>query len=298
MRHATGFISGAGGPRIFWQAWRGEAEPQAVVVLVHGASEHSGRYQHVAADLTAAGYAVHALDHRGHGRSEGARAVIDRMSRAVADVDQLVLQAAEEHPGRPVFMLGHSMGGTVAVAYCLRHQDRLRGLVLSGPLAATEAAPAPLLAVGRMLSALAPRLGLVRIDAGLVSRDPQVVRDYVADPLNFHGRLPARTVAELVAAVRRFPDAVGAITIPTLILYGTEDGLAPPAGAQMLFERIGSADKRVRAYPGLFHEILNEPERDEVLAEIRAWLSERAGAPASGPEPAADDAPAGGRTSS
>lgn len=296
MRHATGFIAGAGGPRIFWQSWRAEAEPRAVVVLVHGASEHSGRYQHVAEGLTAAGHAVYALDHRGHGRSAGARAVVDRMSRAVTDVDQIVLQATEENPGRPVFMLGHSMGGTVAVSYCLRHQDRLSGLILSGPLAALEAAPAPLLVLGRVLSALTPRLGLVSIDAGLVSRDPEVVRDYVADPLNFHGKLPARTVAELAAAVGRFPNAVGAITLPTLILYGTGDRLAPPAGAQMLFDRIGSADKRVRAYPGLFHEILNEPERDEVLAEICGWLSERAGS--AGSEPAPADAPAGGATTS
>jgi alpha-beta hydrolase superfamily lysophospholipase len=275
MTHATGFLAGAGGLRIFWQSWRPEAAARAVVVLVHGASEHSGRYQHAASALTAGGHAVYALDHRGHGRSEGPRAVLDRMAHGVADVDQLVLQASEENPGRPVFMLGHSMGGTVAVSYCLRHQERLAGLILSGPLAALEAAPAPLLALGRLLAALTPSLGLVGIDANLVSRDPEVVRDYVADPLNHHGRLPARTVAELAAAIGKFPDAVGAITLPVLILYGSDDALAPPAGSQMLAARIGSEDKRVVPYPGLFHEILNEPERDEVLAAILAWLAER-----------------------
>jgi alpha-beta hydrolase superfamily lysophospholipase len=301
MTHATGFLAGAGGPRIFWQSWRPEADPKAVIVLVHGASEHSGRYEHVAAVLTAAGYAVYALDHRGHGRSEGSRAVLDRMSRAVTDVDQLVLQASEENTGRPVFILGHSMGGTVAVSYCLRRQDRLSGLILSGPLAALEAAPAPVLAIGRILSAIAPSLGVVTIDANLVSRDPQVVRDYAADPLNHHGKLPARTVAELAAAIGRFPDAVGAITLPTLILYGDKDGLAPPAGGQMLLERIGAADKQVKIYPGLFHEILNEPERDEVLSDIVGWLRERAGEAAAGGEPAdtaSSDAPSGGRMSS
>jgi acylglycerol lipase len=272
MSHETGFLAGAGGLGIFWQSWRPADTPRLVVVLVHGASEHSGRYAHVAQALGADGIAVYALDHRGHGRSEGPRAVLDRMGHAVADVDQLVLQAAKENPGLPVFVLGHSMGGTVAVSYCLRHQDRLRGLILSGPLAALEAAPAPMLALGRLLSALTPRLGLVGIDANLVSRDPAVVRDYVADPLNYHGRLPARTVAELAAAVGRFPDAVGAITIPTLILYGTEDRLAPPAGSEMLLARIGAEDRHATAYPGLFHEILNEPERDEVLADIRRWL--------------------------
>jgi alpha-beta hydrolase superfamily lysophospholipase len=284
MTHATGSFTGAGGLRIFSQSWRPADEPKAVVVLVHGASEHSGRYGYVADALTAGGFAVYALDHRGHGRSEGARAVIDRMSRAVADVDQLVLQAREENPGRPVFMLGHSMGGTVAVSYCLAHGERLAGLILSGALAAAEAAPAPLLALGRILSVLTPQLGLVAIDPDQVSRDPAVVRDYIADPLNHHGKLPARTVAELAAAVARFPDAVGALTLPTLILYGSADALVPPAGSEMLLERIGSVDKRARAYPGLFHEILNEPERDEVLTEILGWLSDHidaAGTPAS-----------------
>jgi alpha-beta hydrolase superfamily lysophospholipase len=299
VTHATGFFAGAGGLRIFWQSWRPRGEATAVVVLVHGASEHSGRYAHVAEALTSGGYAVYALDHRGHGRSGGTRAVLDRMSHAVADLDQLVLRAREENLGRPVFMLGHSMGGTVAVSYCLRHKpgdSRLAGLILSGPLAALEAAPAPLLALGRMLSVLAPRLGVVAIDANLVSRDPQVVRDYVADPLNHHGRLPARTVAELAAAVGRFPDAVPAITLPALILYGTADALAPPAGSEMLLQRLGSADKRATAYPGLFHEILNEPEREEVLTEILGWLS--AHAPGASAGSASTDAAPAERTTS
>jgi acylglycerol lipase len=282
VSHATGFLSGSGGLRIFWQSWRPDGEPRAVIVLVHGASEHSGRYGYVADAFVTAGYAVYALDQRGHGRSEGPRAVLDRLSRAVADVDRLVLQASEENPGRGVFLLGHSMGGTVAVSYCLQHEDRLAGLILSGPLAALEAAPAPMLALGRALSAIAPRLPLVSIDASLVSRDPEVVREYVADPLNHHGKLPARTVAELAAAIGEFPAAVSAITIPTLILYGDADRLAPPAGAQMLGERIGATEKTVKAYPGLFHEIFNEPERDEVLADTLGWLAERESGPDAG----------------
>jgi alpha-beta hydrolase superfamily lysophospholipase len=142
---------------------------------------------------------------------------------------------------------------------------------------------------------------MVGIDANLVSRDPAVVQDYVADPLNHHGKLPARTVAELAAAVGRFPETVGVITLPTLILYGDEDRLAPPAGSQMLLERIGSADKRAKAYPGLFHEILNEPERDEVLTEILGWLSEHTGAAASGTGSGAgspSEEPSGGATTS
>jgi acylglycerol lipase len=272
----TGFLHGAGERQIFWQSWAPEPPPRAVVVIVHGAGEHSDRYAHVATRLVADGCAVYALDHRGHGRSEGPRAVIDRIGNAVADVDQLVVAARDAHPGVPVFMLGHSMGGTIALCYALDHQDRLAGLILSGPLAALEAAPAPMRIAGRLLSAIAPTLPLISIDSTLVSRDPAVVSSYISDPLVHHGKLPARTVAELAAAVDSFPARVSAITVPTLILYGTADRLCPPAGSVMLGERIGAAAKTVTAYEGLFHEILNEPERDQVLDEICAWLASRA----------------------
>ncbi len=284
---AEGFFSGVGAQRIFWQSWCPDAEPRAAVIIVHGASEHSGRYRHVAQALVADGYGVYALDHRGHGRSGGPRAVIDRLAGAVADVDRLVSQVRATHPGLPIVMLGHSMGATVAISYTIRHQERLTGLILSGPLAALEAAPAPLRMLGRLLSVLAPRMPLIEIDAALVSRDPRVVRDYEADPLNHHGKLPARTVDELARAIDDFPEAVTTITLPVLILYGTADRLAPPSGAQMLERRIGSADKTTIAYPGLFHEILNEPEREAVLTDIRRWLSERSDAGVAGGDGAA-----------
>jgi alpha-beta hydrolase superfamily lysophospholipase len=273
--HETGFFPGARNRRIFWQSWRPESAPPASVVIVHGASEHSDRYQHVADALNQAGYAVYALDHRGHGRSEGPRALIDRLDYAVADLGQVVAKASDADPEVPLFVFAHSMGATVALPYAIADQDRLDGLILSGPLAALEAAPAPLRLAGRVLSAVAPTLPLIAIDASLVSRDPAVVQAYRSDPLVHHGRLPARTVAELATAVDSFPATVGAITVPTLIMYGSADRLAPPAGSQMLAERIGATDKTVKAYPGLFHEIVNEPEREQVLADLRAWISGR-----------------------
>jgi acylglycerol lipase len=277
VNHGTGFLRGAGGRQIFKQSWLPDETPRALVVIVHGAGEHSDRYRHVADALTADGYAVHALDHRGHGRSEGPRALIDRLDHAVADLDQLVLEARESHPQAPVFMLAHSMGGTLALRYAVRHPDRLTGLILSGPLAALAAAPAPMRVVAAILSAAVPRLPLIAVDPTLISRDPEVVSAYRSDPLVHHGRLPVRTVAELSRAIDAFPGEVGAITIPTLILYGTADRLCPPEGSTMLGERIGAADKTVKPYDGLFHEILNEPERERVLADVRSWLAAHTG---------------------
>jgi acylglycerol lipase len=273
MSQVEDYLIGGGGRRIFWQAWLPEDAPRAVIFIAHGASEHSGRYAHVAARLTAERYAVYAIEHRGHGRSEGKRALIDRLDTAVADLDTLVSIAIERHPGAQVFLLGHSMGGAIAVRYAVLHNDRLAGLLLSGPLAALEAAPAPQRIAARVLSVLTPGLPVVTIDATLVSRDPEVVRTYTSDPLVYHGKLPARTVTELAAAIDAFPEQAARITVPTLIMYGTADRLCPPAGSLMLNERIGAADKTLKAYDGLYHEIFNEPEQDQVLDDMCAWLA-------------------------
>jgi acylglycerol lipase len=279
VNQTSAFLTGAGGRRTFWRTWTPDDAPPAVVVLAHGAGEHSGRYEHVAERLVDAGYAVYALDHRGHGRSDGPRALIERVDLAVADLDQLVVLAVVANPGVPVFLLGHSMGAMIGLRYTAIHQDRLAGLILSGALAALEEVPAALRMIGKLLSAVAPRTPLIAIDPSLLSRDPAVVEAYRRDPLVHHGKLPARTAAEIADTVEALPGTVGVITVPALILYGTADRLCPPAGSVMLGERVGSADRTVKAYDGLFHEIFNEPEREAVLDDVCGWLSARAGAP-------------------
>ncbi len=275
--HQESRFKGEGGLEIYWQAWLpdGEAPPRAVVVLAHGASEHGGRYAWTGEQLVERGYAVYAIDHRGHGRSEGRRAVIDRMANAVEDLHTLVERVAKANPGRPLVLLGHSMGGAVALSYTIEHEEALDALVLSAPLAALEAAPAALRAVGRVLSIVAPSLGVFAIDPTAVSRDPQVVKDYEADPLNYHGKLPARTVSELSSAIDGYPDAVPVFKLPMLVMHGTSDRLTPIAGSEMVIERTGSGDKTFTRYDGLFHELLNEPERQRVVEEIAGWLDAR-----------------------
>jgi acylglycerol lipase len=277
---SDGSFTGSKGLRIAWRSWLPESEPRAVVVIAHGAGEHIGRYEHVAARLVSERYAVYGLDHRGHGHSEGPRALVDRVAYTVSDLDQLVVLAAGEHPGLDVFLLGHSMGGCISVLYAISHQQRLGGLLLSGPLAALDAAPAPVRILATVLSAVTPRLPLFAVDANLVSRDSAVVKAYEDDPLVYHGKLPVRTISELAGAVDSFPGTVGAITIPTLIMYGTEDKLAPPAGSLMLKERIGAPDRTLIPYEGLYHEILNEPEQNKVLDDMCAWLTAHVAVPA------------------
>jgi acylglycerol lipase len=266
--HEEGALCGARGVELYWQRWAPSAS-RATVVIAHGVSEHSGRYGWTAEQLAARGYATWALDHRGHGRSRGARAYIDRMDNAVADLDQLVDMAGQ---GGPLFLLGHSMGGAVALSYTARHQEKLDGLILSAPLAALEAASPVERVAAHVLSVITPKLGVVGIDSSKVSRDPEVVRDYDSDPLNHHGKLPARTVHELSVAIAGFPDAVARMRLPMLVMHGTGDALVPPLATDMIEERAGAEDITVIRYDGLYHELLNEPERDRVIGDVADWL--------------------------
>lgn len=274
--HTEGRLDGVGGIEIFWQAWLPAGAPRAIVCLAHGAGEHSGRYGHVAAALTEAGYALYALDHRGHGKSGGDRALVDRMEHVLSDLTTLIDHAQRAHPDRDTYLLGHSMGGCISIAWSVRHQERIAGLLLSAPLAALESATPIMRFAAAVLSTILPKLPVFGVDASLVSRDPAVVADYENDPLVHHGKLPARTIAELAATIERFPSTAETLTVPMLVMHGTADELAPPSGSRMIFDRAASADKQYETYEDLFHEILNEPEQATVLADIVAWLDARA----------------------
>lgn len=274
--HVEGTFPSAAGGTVFWQRWD-PATTKAVVVISHGLAEHSGRYAHVAARLNAGGYAVYAIDHWGHGRSEGTRANVERFSLVTADLDTLLSKAREEHPGTPVFLLGHSLGGLLALDYVVTHgESGLAGLLLSGPVVDTSGGTRLQRAAAGLLSKYAPNLGVLDLDATAVSRDPEVVKKYVADPLNYHGKIRARTGAEILLGVDRVVAGLPKLRLPMLVMHGTLDRLAPPAGSKLVAERSGSKDKTLKLYDGLFHEIFNEPEQDAVLDDVVAWLDAHA----------------------
>jgi acylglycerol lipase len=276
--HVEGRLDGTGGVALYWQAWLPETEARAVVVISHGVSEHSARYADVGQRLAGAGYAAYALDHRGHGRSEGKRVMVNA-DDVVADLRAFIDLTAARHPGKPVYLLGHSMGAAIAIACAVRHQDALAGLLLSGALADPDAASPVTRALSRVLSKLTPSLGVCQVDASLISRDPEVVRAYEQDPLVHHGKLPARTVAELTGAVGRFPEEVPALRLPILVMHGGEDSLTTIAGSRMVHDRASSSDKTLEIYDGLRHEILNEPEKERVISEMIEWLDARSAGP-------------------
>lgn len=264
---------GMNGLDLHAQAWVPQASPRAVIVLAHGLGEHSDRYQYVAARLVSAGYAVYAVDHRGHGRSPGPRANIERFEYVVADFCTFVGRTGRQYPETGMFLLGHSMGGAIAFASALRLQERLHGLALSAPALAVGAqVPAWQQALVRALAFGLPNAGVLRLPPADVSRDPQVVREYENDPLVHHGPIPSRTVVELLAASRKFAALAPRLELPVLVLHGTGDRLVPPAPTRAVLNAIESKDRTLRFYEGLYHEVFNEPERDQVLDDLLGWL--------------------------
>ncbi len=279
VAHEQGAFTGTGRRRLHWQGWSAADEPRAVVTIAHGYGEHLDRYERVATELASAGYQVYGLDHHGHGRSEGKRGQVS-LSDAVTDLDQLIVSVAKaRHPDLPQFLLGHSMGGAIALRYAIAHQQRLTGMVVSAPLASVSDGRL-MQNIGKLLGRLAPTVPATRVAPKLVSRDPSVVEAYKTDPLVHHGMISAGVAREFILHTESLPDAVPQITLPTLLIWGTSDLLCPPAGAEMVATRIGSNDLTVRPYAGLYHEILNEPERDQVIADVLAWLGAHTPAPA------------------
>lgn len=260
------------GARLFVTRWP-VAMPRAIVVLAHGLFEHAGRYAHVAARLNGAGYGVVAVDHWGHGRSDGARGFVPSFAAYVDGVDALLTETQTEYPRVPLVLLGHSMGGLIAVHHLLARQAAYVAAAVSGPAILPAAPPSRMtIWISRLLSRLAPRLGVLALDAGGVSRDPAVVAAYIADPLNYHGKIGARLAQELFDAMAAARERTGAIALPLLVQHGDADTLAAPAGGAWLHDHAGSEDKRLILYPGLFHEIYNEPEQAAVLDDLVAWF--------------------------
>jgi alpha-beta hydrolase superfamily lysophospholipase len=278
MNHQDGIFQGVRDTDITYQCWLPEDEIKAVLVIVHGLAEHSGRYMNVVNHFVPLGYAVYGLDHIGHGRSEGTRVYVERFSDYTQTLKAYVDKIRAWQPDTPLFMVGHSLGGLIASAYLLDHQEDLTGAVLSGPGVKVPDSISPMtVALGKVLSTLMPRTGLVQLDANEISRDPAVVQAYVNDPLVYTGKTTARLAAEMLKTMRRVTEEASAITLPVMIVQGSEDKLVDPAGARMLYETVSSDDKTLKIYNGLYHEVFNEPEHAEVLGDVEAWLDAHMG---------------------
>lgn len=260
--------------RLYQQNWLPAKDVKAVLLVVHGLFEHSGRYNNLARSLVPRGIAVCSFDLRGHGKSEGLRGYVDRFRDFTDDLEAFRILVSQRYPGKPLFLFGHSVGGTIAVAYAADHQRDVAGCVLSAAVAKPGSSVTSVsIAVARILSAILPKVGVALIDASAISRDERVVAAYVSDPLVYRGRVRARLGAELINMIERsLPSRMAATELPVLVLQGTEDRLSNTASCASIYESVKSKDKTIKNYDGFYHEILNEPGREQVLADIGIWL--------------------------
>lgn len=260
--------------RLFRRAWL-PAEPERAMLLVHGYAEHSGRYDHFGAWFAARDWAVHAYDHRGHGRSQGRRCHVDRFDELLDDLEAMLSALREEHPDVPVALVGHSMGGLVVASFLCERQPAVQAAATSGALLALpEELASWRLWLAQALRLLAPRLSLASgLDPEGLSRDVEVVRRYLGDPL-VHRRMTAALAMELMDAVARTARWPVRVQVPLLLLHGEADPLCPVAGSRVFHAGLHVWGSGLRTYPQLRHEIFNEPEHEQVFEDLHDWLSE------------------------
>ena len=269
-------FDGIGGVRIVYDVWTPEGPPRAVVVLSHGLGEYARRYDHVAQSFGDAGLVTYALDHRGHGRSGGKRMWVRDISEYTGDFDTLVGIATREHHGLKCVVLGHSMGGGIVFAYGVERPDNYDMMVLSGPAVAAQDLVSPVMVLAaRVLGVVVPGLPVQELDVEAISRDPAVVAAYNDDPLVYHGKVPAGVGRALLQVGETMPRRAPALTAPLLVVHGADDRLIPVDGSRRLVECVGSTDVQLKVYPGLYHEVFNEPERAQVLGDVVSWISLR-----------------------
>lgn len=262
MNHRTESFEGSRGS-IVVHVWD-DTSPHRIVLIAHGYGEHSGRYGHVADALVARGATVWSPDHRGHGLSAGEPAVIEDFEGVVDDLHHVASMALAAHPGLPVVLIGHSMGGLVAARYAQRHGDELAGLVLSGPLVGRHEFAELLLGL--------PELPDIPLDPGTLSRDPSVGEAYAADPLVYHGPFRRPMLEAMRSGLAAVEAGPGFGDLPTLYLHGGEDALVPLDATRPTVERLRGVDFTERVYAGAKHEIFNETNRQEVLDDVGAFV--------------------------
>jgi acylglycerol lipase len=275
-RMTEGSFEGVGGIKIFTREWQPAGKPHGVVVISHGLNAHSGLYEWAAQQFTSNGLAVYALDHRGRGRSEGERFFVKKFADWTKDLATFIDRVKTREPGLPVFLLGHSAGGVIACGYTLEHQDDIAGLICED-FAYQVPAPAVALAILKGISHVAPHARVPKLNNEDFSRDPAVVAAMNADPLIANESQPSETVAELVRADKLLENSFQHITLPLLILHGTADSVTKPSGSKEFYDKAGSSDKTLKLYEGHFHDLLADVGKQQVMADIQAWIDAHLG---------------------
>jgi alpha-beta hydrolase superfamily lysophospholipase len=275
IERASGWTRSADGAALFWRSWR-SSSPRAAVALVHGLGEHSGRYDHVGSFLAARGFDCWAGDCRGHGMSPGPRVHVDDFGRYADDAGAFLDLASKT--ARPLFLVGHSQGGLVALLRGLREPRGLSGVAVSSPYLAAHPSSAPsalrLLAASVLLRIAPSRLIASELDTGVLSHDPDVEVRYLADPL-VSRKVSAAWFRAARAAQEEVNMGAPAFPLPCLVMASSDDRLVDPAAAREWARRAPPATTTFVEWPGLYHEMFNEVGKEKVLQRLVEWLDER-----------------------
>lgn len=274
VQHTEERFDGEKGLKILEQRWIPQ-DPKAVLVVVHGLKDYSDRYMELVRALTADHVAVYALDLRGHGDSEGHRVWVDDFDDYVQDVEHVVRDAQFTFKGKPVFLMGHSMGGAIATRLVVKDQTRVDGLILSAAALKAGVGGGTRFMVG-VFGTIAPTLAVLELDDSKFSRDPAVTASIAQDPMIFDGKGPARTAAQLLRTISENEEHFRDIKVPLLVLHGEKDEVTPPEGSKTLVGLAASQDKTLKLYPNLVHDLVHEPEKQQVIADIQAWIDAHA----------------------
>ena len=260
------------GIEIYGQCWLCEEKPKAVVCIVHGMGEHSGRYAHVAEFLVKSGYSVLAYDQRGHGKSGGKRGHTPSYDLLLDGVEDVLKQAEKIHPGKQKFIYGHSMGGNVVLNFALRRKPGISGVIASSPWLKLAFEPPKLeLALARFANNIFPAFTQhTKLDTSALSRDKQVVKDYENDPL-VHDLISARFFLQTHEAASWALLHVGEWRLPLLLFHGTADRIISPEGSNEFADKV-KGNLTFRLWDGFYHECHNEPEKKDVMGYICSWL--------------------------
>ena len=267
-------FTGVDGLNIFTRSWQPDGKSRAVMIIVHGFNSHSGQYSWAAEQLTKNGIAVYALDLRGRGRSEGERFYVEKIADFTDDVETLVKTAKSENPGLPIYMLGHSAGGVTACVYALDHQSEIDGLICES-FAFELPVPDIVLTFLKGLSYITPHTHVFSLKNKDFSRDSAVVESMNNDIFIKGESQPAQTAKTMINASARLTKEFPNITLPVLILHGTADKATKPSGSQHFYEQTGSTDKTLKLYEGHFHDLLNDVDKEIVMADIQSWIDAR-----------------------
>lgn len=272
MKEST--FEGVEGLKIAMRAWEPHGEARGVMILVHGFNAHSGYMAWPGERFAASGLASYALDLRGRGKSEGERFYVEKFTDYLGDVDRLVSIARSEHPRLPIFVLGHSAGGVIATSYVFEHQNEIAGLICES-FAFDVGLPHLVQLALRGVSHLAPHLHVFSLNNADFSRDPAAVTAMNNDPLIANESQPAETASEMLKAAARLKENMPKFTVPVLIIHGTEDKATKPAGSQYFYDHAASKDKTLKLYEGHYHDLLNDVDKELVLADMQSWIDAR-----------------------